>query len=305
MRRAHRHDDLELNYMRRGWYRYLVGGEVVTLEAGGVLALWGAFPHQSVGAASEASMCWATLPLSDAMAMGLPDGLMGRLLSRGFALDERGGPGDEAMFMRWAWDLGEAREGGGRAVGRADDRGGRRARGGGVERAEVRHIVALEVEARLRRLAMDRRGAGVGRAGVKGGGGSADGGEVELESGTEGGTLDTVAAMARLIAERHRRPLRVAEVASAVGLNPSYAMTLFRRKTGTTINQYLNRQRVAHAQRMLVTGDDGVTEIALAAGFGSISRFYEAFNEATGMSPKAFRRRVRGGQGRGRGQGSG
>lgn len=291
MRRAHRHDDLELNHMRRGWYRYLVGGELVTLTEGRTLALWGAFPHQSVARSADAAMCWATLPLTDAMAMGLPEPLMGRLLTRGCVLDGEARPGDEPTFLRWARDLG-----GGRPTGRAGATPDPVARPGGRPRApESRHIVALEVEARLRRLATAMApthaaddGDGEAPAPSVDGGGGGDG---EGERGAFG----HVARMARLIADRYREPLRVEQVAASVGLNPSYAMTLFRRRTGATINQYLNRQRVAHAQRLLVTGDTGVTEIALDAGFGSMSRFYEAFNEATGMSPRAFRRRMRSG----------
>lgn len=284
MSRAHRHDDLELNYMRRGWYRYLIGGELVTLTEGRVLALWGAFPHQSVGRGAEAEMAWATLPLTDAMAMGLPEGLIGRLLTRGWVLDGEARAGDGAMFARWEADLAGKPTGSSQ---RSTNDGGtkRRATGARAARqrgshraaAETRHIVALEVEARLRRLA----GAAATSAKATGGGEAA------------AGALDTVAQMARYIADRYRQPLRVDEVAAAVGLNPSYAMTLFRRRTGVTIIQYLNRQRVAHAQRLLVTTSDGVTDIALDAGFGSISRFYEAFNEATGLTPRAFRQRVR------------
>jgi len=58
---------------------------------------------------------------------------------------------------------------------------------------------------------------------------------------------------------------------------------------GMTLSQYLTLQRVAHAQRRLATSGDVIQEIALDSGFGSVSRFYEAFRQQTGNSPRRFR----------------
>ncbi|CAA9276906.1 MAG: hypothetical protein AVDCRST_MAG93-2941, partial [uncultured Chloroflexia bacterium] len=45
----------------------------------------------------------------------------------------------------------------------------------------------------------------------------------------------------------------------------------------------------AHAQRLLVTGDASVLDIAFDSGFESTSRFYAAFKQACGCSPGAYR----------------
>jgi transcriptional regulator GlxA family with amidase domain len=59
--------------------------------------------------------------------------------------------------------------------------------------------------------------------------------------------------------------------------------------THTGILDYLTQYRVAHAQRLLVTTDLPVLEIALACGFNSLSRFYAAFKKICGRSPRTYR----------------
>jgi len=79
-----------------------------------------------------------------------------------------------------------------------------------------------------------------------------------------------------------------------VGLNPNYAAGLFLRHFGMTPTDYLTALRVAHAQRLLLSSELGVLEVALESGFGSPSRFYAAFTRLVGESPGAFRRRLLG-----------
>ncbi|MEY8654951.1 helix-turn-helix transcriptional regulator [Brachybacterium paraconglomeratum] len=87
--------------------------------------------------------------------------------------------------------------------------------------------------------------------------------------------------------------MRIADVAAAVHLTPSHAMTVFRRTVGVILGQYVTMCRVAEAQRLLLTTSLRVTEIAEAAGFGSLSSFYEHVSEACGMTPREYRRQGR------------
>ena len=97
--------------------------------------------------------------------------------------------------------------------------------------------------------------------------------------------------MAQFVAEHYTESVRVADIAEVAGLHPNYAMNLFRRTCGMTLWQYLTRLRLSHAQRLLLTSDRGVLDIAMDAGFGSQARFYVVFKQAYGVTPAAFRRR--------------
>ena len=105
--------------------------------------------------------------------------------------------------------------------------------------------------------------------------------------------LRQVSAMAQFVRDHHRSELRIADVAAAVHLTSSHAMTVFRRTVGVTLGQYVTMCRVAEAQRLLLTTSLRVTEIAEEAGFGSLSSFYEHVSEACGMTPRGYRRQGR------------
>jgi AraC family transcriptional regulator, melibiose operon regulatory protein len=99
-----------------------------------------------------------------------------------------------------------------------------------------------------------------------------------------------VVTMARYITEHFHDPIRTADVAAAVHLNPNYAMTLFRQVLGTTVHTYLTDRRIAEAQRQLLTSTATTRRIAEDTGFGSHSGFHAAFTQACGVPPGRYRR---------------
>jgi len=135
-------------------------------------------------------------------------------------------------------------------------------------------VVLKEMEARLWRLAWQH----------KPGGASAP--RAESHSAAE--------RMAHFIVAHYQTPLTVNAVAEAVGLHPNYAATAFKRTFGLTIWEYTLQYRVTQAQRLLVTTDASVLDVALQSGFGSLSSFYAAFQRFTGATPKDVRRTVKG-----------
>lgn len=96
--------------------------------------------------------------------------------------------------------------------------------------------------------------------------------------------------LACYIARNYQQPLTSQSIADANGLHPNYAMNLFRKTFGTTMTTFIIQHRIAHAQRLLVTTDDAILNVALDSGFQSLSRFNEAFKAACGCSPRDYRK---------------
>ena len=90
--------------------------------------------------------------------------------------------------------------------------------------------------------------------------------------------------------EHPERPLTVAQAAAAVGLGRSRFHQVFRETTGTTFATYLTRLRLGRAAEALRREPRPVLDIALAHGFNSLSRFYQAFVREMGVPPARWRR---------------
>ena len=85
--------------------------------------------------------------------------------------------------------------------------------------------------------------------------------------------------------------LSVAELATLAHLSPSHFVQVFRQSVGMTPHQYVKRQRIAKAKRLLAEGHLSIAEVALAAGFANQSHFGEAFRQLVGATPKRYQER--------------
>jgi AraC-like DNA-binding protein len=257
---SHWHNDVELNLVQMGSIQYLFGGTQATVPAGALAVFWGAIPHQLAGAETSTTMSWLTLPLPVFLQWQLPEALV-RPVLHGLVVvtqDAERFAADVKQFDEWARDL----------VHKPD------------EAAERRRIALLEIEARLRRLALVASQADEKK----------DETLTSLVRVLAGrGELSRVEQMTGFIAEHYQEPLAIADIAGAAGLHPNYAMTLFRRQFGLSLTTYLTQYRISHAQRLLATTSDSVLQIALNAGFGSASRFYAVFKRVCGQSPGEYR----------------
>ena len=84
--------------------------------------------------------------------------------------------------------------------------------------------------------------------------------------------------------------ITVAELADHVHLSESYLSRLFKKEVGTSISDYIRRQKLETAKNMLVYSDYRSAEIATILCFPSQSYFTEIFHKYTGMTPGEYRR---------------
>ena len=79
------------------------------------------------------------------------------------------------------------------------------------------------------------------------------------------------------------------EIASAIHLSPRQLMRRFRATYGTTPHRYIMRRQLQIGQKMLISQNDTITEIAEVLGFPSINTFSRWFKKMSGVSPSAYR----------------
>ncbi len=90
-------------------------------------------------------------------------------------------------------------------------------------------------------------------------------------------------------------PLRVQDLARALGLHPVYLARVFRRSCGSSVTAYRRRLQVSDAARRLASSDEPLVSVALHSGFADQSHLCRAFRAAIGVAPSVFRREMRGG----------
>jgi AraC family transcriptional regulator len=90
------------------------------------------------------------------------------------------------------------------------------------------------------------------------------------------------------------RRIRLEELAELTGLSQSYFSHAFKATTGLPPHQWQMRARMTRVKQLLAEGEQSLTEIAAETGFADPAHFTRVFRRLVGVSPSAWRRRLRG-----------
>jgi AraC family transcriptional regulator of adaptative response / DNA-3-methyladenine glycosylase II len=114
----------------------------------------------------------------------------------------------------------------------------------------------------------------------------------ELAPGVAGwrGTVNTVSRALSLIGQGGFDDGGVEALAERLGVGARQLRRLFDRHVGASPVSVLQAQRILFANKLIAETSLSMTEIALAAGFGSVRRFNDVFQRAYGRPPSALRR---------------
>jgi len=85
----------------------------------------------------------------------------------------------------------------------------------------------------------------------------------------------------------------VDELANVACITKPYLIRLFKRESGVSPVQYINKKKVERAQLLLFTTDKPVKEIAYELGFSDHSYFIRLFRKLSGITPQEYRLRMR------------
>ena len=96
--------------------------------------------------------------------------------------------------------------------------------------------------------------------------------------------------MMTYIEEHLTEKIELADIADYVGISRTYASAVFREELGLTISEFILKERLLEAKRMLRDTDLTVANIADRLAFCSQSYFTKNFTEAEGMTPVEYRR---------------
>jgi len=84
--------------------------------------------------------------------------------------------------------------------------------------------------------------------------------------------------------------------AEALNVNPSYLSALFKKETGYTLTDYVNRKRIEQAILLLNSTDMQIQNIALYCGIPDVNYFTKTFKKIIGKTPKEYREMITSGK---------
>ncbi|KKB86094.1 hypothetical protein VW29_04220 [Devosia limi DSM 17137] len=252
MTAPHSHGHIEFNWLTEGSMTYVFDGRQVHTPSNKLVLFWAGVSHQAVGIPSDAStgirQCNIYFPLDSFLY--LPKlGQMTECVMGGGVVALSPDAVDANTLQRWYRDY----------------------RSGDTDRAD---LLKVEIGVMLRRASM------VGWETLL------PPWIVARDTNSHRATpLRHVVAMIRFISEHISEPFDIAEIGLAVDLHPNYVQTLFKRVMHISIHRFVVRMRLIRARELLFSSNLSVENIAFAAGFSSISQFYEQFNRAYGLPP--------------------
>jgi AraC-like DNA-binding protein len=91
------------------------------------------------------------------------------------------------------------------------------------------------------------------------------------------------------IHKHFKERITMEDVCKKCGYSVSSLCRNFKEQTGMTMVAYINKQRLDHAERMLLTLEDTVGDICFACGFTSVRQFNRAFKNVYGCTPTEYR----------------
>jgi AraC family transcriptional activator of pobA len=100
-----------------------------------------------------------------------------------------------------------------------------------------------------------------------------------------------------LLEAHHLKRWSVADYAKALSVTPTHLNRVTRAATGDTASHLILNRMIREARRNLVYTNLPVSTIAYALGFDDPAYFSRVYASATGLSPRAFRAQVHGGEG--------
>lgn len=92
---------------------------------------------------------------------------------------------------------------------------------------------------------------------------------------------------------RYAELLNVAMLAELCAMSERNFKRRFKKATGDTPNEYLQRLRIEQAKHRLENGTESIENIADAVGYKDVPYFRQVFKQLTGMTPNAYRGKLR------------
>ena len=113
---------------------------------------------------------------------------------------------------------------------------------------------------------------------------------VRLQSNDNDESIDQIHALVSRITDNLSEPHSAGAIAAELGMSESRFSRFFRKATGNSFTDFVNRLRISRACQLLMDSEQQVTHICYEVGFNNVANFNRRFLETKGMTPSEFRK---------------
>jgi AraC-like DNA-binding protein len=115
---------------------------------------------------------------------------------------------------------------------------------------------------------------------------------VQMQSFDDDASLAQISGIVSFLTEHSAEQFTMAEVAARTGMAESQFSRYFRKATGNTFTDFVNRLRINRACQLLMETDRYINNVCYDVGFNNVANFNRRFMQIKGMTPKDFRRQA-------------
>ena len=112
---------------------------------------------------------------------------------------------------------------------------------------------------------------------------------VQLQSFEDDASLARISGIVDWVIEHCAEQFSMTDVCARVNMSESKFSRYFRRATGNTFTDFVNRLRINRACQLLMETDRYITNVCYDVGFNNVANFNRRFLQIKGMTPKEFR----------------
>ncbi len=104
---------------------------------------------------------------------------------------------------------------------------------------------------------------------------------------------DTIHMIFGYIEQNYMNEISLEDLAGIAGYSSCHFSRIFKKYSGTTFINFLNKRRVSAAELLLLEENASVTDAATRVGFSSLTTFNRVFKEINGCPPSEFKKLYR------------
>ncbi|MFZ4285929.1 AraC family transcriptional regulator [Variovorax sp. HJSM1_2] len=117
---------------------------------------------------------------------------------------------------------------------------------------------------------------------------------VQMQSFDDDASLAQLSGIVSYLTDHCAEQFTMSDISARAGMSESQFSRYFRRATGNTFTDFVNRLRINRACQLLMETDRYVSNVCYDVGFNNVANFNRRFLQIKGMTPKDFRRQAEG-----------